>query len=498
MVNTGYICTIKENQGNNVSFEKVPIQASPELISILEGLVANTSATVLDMQSHMACSFPKSSRNWIDFISPYSYSDSYVCGTSYPSEMTLEEYNQRLAEKRRELEEGYEKTYSFLKQSDPTRYHNNKTQYVKANLDGYVRNLKSSYLSSAKRFITAHAYKQTLADLKAQGSIRMYSTDTVGWSRFEYPVTNDVTITILTNFGYGSSSYFILCMKYKGIDILPYSYLVKYYNANMRDLISYTRLYSVRRDSWEVAFDYVEKASNTASKDEALFVRSYIMDEVNQMLHGLETILSNAVSYVDSLVAKAGEECKSDYLTVRNMDLSEKKTYEVYPEEMTMVIKSEKVTDALDFLDNLSKLSISVPEIESAENRIKEMAQSLNPELSSSIRRIEEQICNLDVRIDEHKRSIEEKEATLAPYEKEIDDLYEKEGASSDGIVYRSTIQENYATEHPAYKELRDKLSELRRQMYNIMSERSTRDSFRASLARCKRKISLIEESVAA
>jgi len=499
MVNTDYICAIKESN-NDIIFEKVAIPTSPELVATLEGMVTNKSVTVLDMQAHMGCAFPPASRQYINYLSPFSYLDSYVSGISYPVSLTLDEYNELLAEKERKLQTDYDSRFDSLRRSDPVRFQGERSRITNNGLGDYVQNLKASYLRAAKRYINAYSYKTTLSQLKEQGNIRMYSTDTVGWSEFEYQITNEVKISVSTNFGYGSSAYFILGMSYKGIDILPYSYLVKYYYANMRDLVRYTRRYEVVRSSWEVAFDYVEKASNMANKDAEQFVRTYVMEEVNQMLYGLKAILLDSTQYAEQLVRKADEECDSDYLTVRNMDQYEKRTYEVYPEEMSMVIKSEKVTGALDFLENLLKLSVFIPEITDAVKQIRDLSLALSPELGSYINKLNEQIDHLDNRIAEAKEAISEIEARLAPHEKEIDALYEAAKAENaeNECIFRSTFQQQYIQEHPEYQEFKDELGALMSPYYKLVEERSMRNSFRNSLQECQRKIITDEERMAA
>ena len=77
---------------------------------------------------------------------------------------------------------------------------------------------------------------------------------------------------------------FFLWLKYKGIDILPYSYVVKYYYANRMDIHRYTRMYDVTRDSWNLSFKFVEETANSAADDEESFVNRYILNEINQMV----------------------------------------------------------------------------------------------------------------------------------------------------------------------------------------------------------------------
>ena len=496
MVNTDFICAIKENN-NTVTFEKVTIPTSVEPLSTLEGLAADSRATVLDMQAQMCNAFPAGNRHYVDYLSPLSYSDAFVSGAVFPTVLTQEDYDKLLSDRQKELEEGYDSSYSYLKSSDPARFQSERPNYIKIHLEGYVRNLKASYLRAAKRYITARAYEVTLSQLRGQDDIRMYSTDSIGFSEFEYQITKDVKVSIWTNFGYGISAYFILGMSYKGIDILPYSLLVKYYNANMRDLLRYTQMYEVNRKSWETALGYVERAANMATHNEEQYIRTFIMDEVRQMVDGLEAILMRPAEYADRLVQKAGQDRECEYLTVRNMDMCEKRRFRAYPEEMTMAIKSEKVTGALDFLQNLKKLSVYLPEIDEAVKHILEMSQRLYPELLDAIARLDGQLSQLDIQIAECKERIRAKGNELDPYEKEIDSLYEAAKQENEGAS-RYSIQSQYTETHPEYQKLKDELSALREPYYELLDEKSMRDSFRNNLQHCLQKIKTDEERMAA
>ena len=321
----------------------------------------------------------------------------------------------------------------------------------------------------------------------------MHSTDTIGWSGFEYQITDDVKISIRTNFGYGNSSYFMLGMSYKKIDILPYSYLVRYYHADMRDLVRYTKLYRVERESWEKAFDYVVKAANMAVNNVTRFIRTYVLDEVKQMLFGMEMILLNPFSYAERMERKAGSETDCEYLTVRNMNIYEKSIFGVYPREMTMVIKSEKISGALDFLDNLSKLSAFLPEIQDAVKQVREMAEKIKPDILSKINALDDHIFCLDQEIADIEADIEDNKKYLAPHEKEIDALYEAAKAEND-MVFRSDIQKKYSESNTEYERLRKEQLALEHKYHAAANERNMRDSFRKTLLQCLFKIQEEEE----
>jgi len=485
--NIDYICIIREDNGKAL-FETLDIPVSVDLISRLEGMSKNDNATVLDMQAQMNLAFRESQRGPINYVSPYSYGSSYIDITYYPSGLSYAEYSEKMAAQKESLRESFSSTHKSLQVENPLTYQDDLSSYIENNMAQFEKGLKQDYLRAAKRFICAFNYRQTLNKALGQGDVRMYSTDTLGWSDFSYQVTNDITITLGTNFGYGSASYFRLGLRYKGIDVLPYSYLVKYYYANRRDLLRYTRLYDVAHDSWNLAFGFVEEVANKASESEEEFVRHWILNEIKDMVHRLHSIFENPVDYIQDMLNKEGEKANSDYFTVRNMDSIEKRRYGVCPEEMTMAIRAEKITGALGFLDNLSTLSTTLPEIEAYINEIKEMAVAIIPDLDEMVRKItatvareQEEKANLEVELAAIKKS-------LAPYEKAIDALYENR--SYDNRFYsRSQYETNYANSHKDYEEMKIKEANTNKSIVKLADRIFLRSSFRDSLLECRARV---------
>lgn len=377
------------------------------------------------MQAQMNLAFNENQRRDINYVSPYSYWDSYINITYYPAILSFAKYNEKLAAHKDSLREEFLRKNQTLQKIDPRKYQAELDDYLDREMSQYTDGLKRDYLRVAKRYISAFNYSQTLSHAKERGDLRMFSTDTLGWSNFTYQVTDEIIITLGTNFGYGKASYFRLGLSYKGIDILPYSYMVKYYYANRRDLLRYTRLYDVAHDSWNLAFSFVEKAANMASESAEEFVRHWILNEVEDMVHRLHGVLENPDDYIQDILNKTGEKADCDYFTVRNMYSNEKRRYGVFPEEMTMAIRSEKLTGALDFLGNLSALSATLPEIEAYIAEIKEMAVAIIPELDEMVKKItvkvalqQEEKAHLEVKLADLKNKLE-------PHEIKINELYE-------------------------------------------------------------------------
>jgi hypothetical protein len=487
-VNMDYLCTITENNGKTAS-RTVDIPQSVELIAKLEGLRDNPNATVLDMQAHMDLAIPEEERRLINYISPNSYASSFIYMTSYPRRRTYESLQSELKSQEETYGNLFEKGHETLMKEDPALYSANKEDYVRDQMEKYQVGIKREYFNDAKRFCQAYNYTLTVREVKGWPELRMYSTDTVGWSDFTYKVTDDITIVLRTNFGYGSASYFRLGLRYKGVDILPYSFMVRYYYANMRDLIRYTRVYSIQRDSWNTAFAFVEKTANLASADSAAFLETWVLNEVREMVGGLHKMLENPDYQVKDMVNKCEQATDCDYLTVRNMWEGEKKVYGVYPDEMTMAIKAEKITGALDFLVNLGELSQLIPDIEGFIAEIKEMAVAVIPGLDSMVKTIEERVAFLREGISRLQAEVDALMKELEPHEKAIDKLYENRGENR-RLVGRETFQREYARSHKDYADTFAAVVERRDRIEDLEREIRYRQGFADQLTECRKKVS--------
>jgi len=487
IANIDYLCVIREKNGKSI-FETIDIPVSIELVSILEGMVVNKNATVLDMQSQMNIAFKENERKSINYVSPHAYGSSFIDITFYPDSYTFERYNQMLSEKKELLTSEYANQNKKLMEARPIDYNQGLQKYLDSKLEEYQQNLKNNYLRQAKRYICAHNYTLTLVRAKSTGDIRMYSTDTLGWSDFDYKVTNDITIHLGTNFGYGSSSYFRLNLKYKGVDILPYSYMVKYFEANRRDLLRYTRLYEVAHDSWNIAFSFVEETANLAASSAQDFLEKWVLNEIKEMVYGLHGILENPDFHINDMLNKSGKRADCGYLSVRNMYSWEKSRYGVYPEEMTMAIQAEKITGALDFLGNLSALSKMIPNIDGFISEIKEMAIAIVPKLEGMMAQIEEKVAILQEQKASKEVRLEAIKKALEPHEKEIDRIYAARPAEQKNWT-RMAYASEYASKHKEYAINKGIADELGSTISRLSEDIRMRESFSRNLKECRGRV---------
>lgn len=122
--NIDYLCVIRENNGKT-TFETIDIPVSTDQVTKLEGLTKNANATVLDMQAQMNLAFNENQRRDINYVSPYSYWDSYINITYYPAIPSFAKYNEKLAAHKDGLREVFSSENEKLQKMDrfpPTRF----------------------------------------------------------------------------------------------------------------------------------------------------------------------------------------------------------------------------------------------------------------------------------------------------------------------------------------------------------------------------------------
>jgi hypothetical protein len=126
---------------------------------------------------------------------------------------------------------------------------------------------------------------------RIQKSIITYSHRKVGWATPKYEFNSNFSIKLKTNFGFGIVSYFYTCIKYKGLDIVPFSDWIVYQNAKLIEIINYSAKHRVLNESWIEALEYSRDAFNLATTDEIAFIKRYVIEECERMVLGLENFL---------------------------------------------------------------------------------------------------------------------------------------------------------------------------------------------------------------
>lgn len=480
-----HILALQEVNGmlNNVEF---PITRPEQYIAELEAMIGNPNRTVWDMQSFFTTRFPKSN-TYMDYIHPYSYNSSYVGGIGYP---TLKGYNELRLSWESAGTDARESYLATCKQTGTTPDALCANQKEVDAINSLKKSQKSRFFNDAIRWIDASCYYDASIQLNRDSSVKMFSKENIGWNHFTHRVNDDINVALRTNFGFGSSAYFMLAVQYKGIDILPYSYIVKYYKAGMADIIRCTRSYSPCRASWSASFDFLSEFVNNSIADPEGFVESYIMNEVTEMMRGLESIAINPKGFMERIGNKKADPC---VINVRPMFGDDRTRMQSYPEETPILFKVEKIVGALDFLKNLTEIAKEVSMVQPHINRLLELNMALYPEVQSAVVKISDKV----TKQKQIKKALEIEIAALseklAPFEKEVEKL--RSDATKENPF---SIIGNYELAHPDYKKFKDELNDKTSRLYSVNRLISDLESFLSILNCSLSKVDDVRQNILA
>lgn len=393
-INKDYIGVVTESEDNkSLVYSRIPIDNSyKELIGKLQDMAKNDNQSVLDMQGHFTRTFRKGTcPGGFNYCYPYNYYSSYISGAAYPEILSFDEYHKELEKERRSTREAETSGYCTNPHQPLTvEQEASILKVVNYRIATVSKYYKTRFLFNCERYIQAFCFNKTLLSLKHNRKNKMFSSETIGWTTYNYTINDDIDFIVKSNFGYGGSAYFFVNLKYKGIDILPYSDTVKYYYANMVDFIRYTRLYDVIRDNWNIALNFVVETANEASYNEETFIKKWINNEIDEMMSGLERIANTPETFHNKFIKQNSQVGGLRY--VRNISNNEIETYKTYPDEMIAAYQAEKISGALLLLEKLKALTSIYPKVTDSIERIKVINLEMLPHFQNIIADIERKI----------------------------------------------------------------------------------------------------------
>ncbi len=443
-INNKYVLILVEDQNQYLSVKEFLIEDSETIVSNIEAIVENPKKTLWDLfsivNSHLG------NKKKYHFCFPYEYNSSYISDAIRPPKVP----------------------YNYAN----TTYHE------------YSR--KKNYAKKVIRFIKCKYLSEAFEEVKKDGRIKMFSSDSIGWTTFEYPISEDIKVMIKTNFVYGSAAYFYLTIKYKGIVLIPYSDLVHYYYANMKNLISYTRTYACKRDSWHFALNFIAYFVNKSKEEPKNFIRKYVLSEVKDMMKGLRATMSNPKE-----IMKFIKDANTDYIdmkVIRPFSTEDKHIYEMMPQESISVFKAEKISGALLFLENLEQIQCLCPEVVDVMQEVKDMNVSIKPEVESTIKNIKLYLEPLERERDNYYNHLISLENKIDFHKKQIEKI-QKRKPESPGIV------ENYINNHSEYSSLLEERESLLKKMQELAPIVSRRKRLLTRMTACLGRINKQEQN---
>lgn len=476
-VNEKYVLALVENSDATLSVKRMDIPSSEVPIAELEAMVDNPNRTVYDMSSYFYSVFSPKVKAFA-FCYPSEYNDSFIDSRFVPKEVSYADYVKGV----KEIESIFNGKHRFCKES---------LEVLKLKLDNEIieanHSDKKKYFKKASIYIKCLRLSETVKKIKEHDEIKMYSRDVVGYSTYTHKINDDITVELRTNFGYGSAAYFNLAVKYKDIVILPYSYLVHYYYANMKSLMACTRAYRPLRESWESSINFIADFVNQSIADPRKFVGEYVIKEVEEMMKGLRAIMDNPAEVQIRIKDSTSSEVRLSVIRPLNKD--EFVMMESMADELTTLFKAEKITGALLFIESLTQLQEFCGDMSALIGEILSMNKDVKPEIPPVLNSVRSMIEAFKREEKNLERQIKFKENRKQYFDKRKERLQAKM-TFAEKIAHDKIFREK----NPLYIKLEEEINELNQKVYNFQDKIRKRERVEERLTVCLKRTESIEE----
>lgn len=209
-----------------------------------------------------------------------------------------------------------------------------------------------------------------------------------GWKSFVWRFNDDIKFIIRTNFGYGSNSYFEQSVYYKGLKLAPYSKLVKYRYANFTSITSHTYSYQFIYSEWDKLMSDALYFYNAIVEHKDNHIFHWLTQHLDKMVYELERYINASYCYFDNIIIENNKG-----------DISYRTSSERVEGDDFWIAKSNKISEALLFIDNISELPIQV-DPEKYVNHIRQINETFFPLLEDKIELLKNDAKKLQDNID--------------------------------------------------------------------------------------------------
>ena len=298
---------------------------------------------------------------------------------------------------------------------------------------------KDEYYRQCLTFITAITYKDTSDECMKDPSIKLHSGASCG-CRSNYLIVNpDIKIQVTAQLGYSKqSAYLGISLWYKGILIEPYSFFLNHFRLYQK-YDWYIKIISPHTLCWEDIFQSVVDMANMATTHPEQFYNKYIKDEIKKMISGLTYIVEKPKYFISSLF-----DDKDSYFD-NGISPEYVKAYRDFPDDMSMALIADKLSDAHELLSNLADLAAVEPTAQSAYDTIKGFITRMLPLAKKYYTTNSDAIKKLNKNIADTESKLQELKNRIAVHTQHIDERYAK------GFRGRSLVEAEYERECYAY-----------------------------------------------
>lgn len=435
-VNETHMCVLRKNEKENrvkVDFVELKYKYQDQLEE-LKRMAENDNRSVLDMQDYVNGSSLKRLAYDFDFCS--CLSDSYQ-GIPCMQFISFDFYQKKMD--------------GFDEKGD------------KAGKETYAREQRQLFYNRIERRVLPAMLEDLSYELYKDPTVAAYSHRQVGWASPDFNLNDDIKVVYLTNFGYGSASYFFLQIYYKGIGILPYSHWVHYRKVDACEIIRYTRRYHLENQEWMKAMAFTAEAYNVAVSDPATFVQKNIFNEVEEMVSGLETI------------------CRSKSYKLQESFFNP--SCIIISGDDMIRFKGEKISGALEFLDQLQTLIPITNKVGSYIQRIMTCNFSIMEELNNAIIEKKEILDGILKDIEKEQPKWDDLSSRNEDYEKMRGELYDAIAEEDEfyGKAWNMIIEERdkrFGNDHPEYAAFKEEYDSEHKVYHKLCLRRDQVQSF--------------------
>lgn len=468
-VNYDYILAVKYND-NCIEKYNIPIKKDLSLIEDIAHMVEDDSYEADDIYNRFKRFYGNNGK--FEYCLAHSrLTDSYINDINYPEfEATLY------------IEEAYSR-----KEAIKTAKNDAIKDRLYRNFLIWSKRQKIDLSNQCLPYIFAVNYHNAVINHNIESNFFLYSNETHG--RFRYPrkINDDIDIEVRTNFCYGGASSLVVIITYKGIPILPYSIWIKYFYAGYNEIIRCTRSYQPNRKNWNMCIDFVVWFVKNAIDNPNEFVQSTVMQEVENLVDGLECIFNLSDEEMrERLDVSLNNEnyLGKHYIGIRAARMAtgqDAEYYSISPDEAKLVYRMEKITGALHFLRSLRRLSELYSDTENSIYRIKDINTLFYPEITTAIPPVKKQIAELNKKLKPLLNYLDYIKKKYNYLENKLQKLMERTDWSK-----RNEVKENYINRNPYYIKLEKEINEVDTQIENLKNEINNRESYLKRLEESK------------
>jgi hypothetical protein len=180
-------------------------------------------------------------------------------------------------------------------------------------------------------------------------------------------------------------------LKFKNIELIPFSDLIKYRNAGFFEIIKYTKKYDLSNREWVNALSYLVDAYNILVKDEKKFIQIYMIDELKKLLKGLAELMEN-----DHFHFEDDKYIKDNKITGEVVNKEIDKEIEI------IILRAKKITNALDFVSKIQEYQ-HIIEINTVIDEIENFNKNMKYILENEIKNVKQNLQNFNNEIQDLK-----------------------------------------------------------------------------------------------